>query len=142
VSVTNLPGNSTVLKELSLTPRNKTGVETSTELTQLLLNKPVTEWAQVLNSLDLPDGKEYYITFAAILATFSSTIFPWFAVEMFFKEVVPIALTPKDAAFVLNDYLPALHTATENISITKEEKSEIGHVFLSMMIKLFYAFSW
>lgn len=117
-------------------------METSTELTQLLLNKPVTEWAQVLNSLDLPDGKEYYITFAAILATFSSILFPWIAVEMFFKEVVPIALTPKDAAFVLNDYLPALHTATENISITKEEKSEIGHVFLSMMIKLFYAFSW
>jgi len=138
-SVSGLPGNSTILKELSSTPRNMTGVEVSAQLTNLFL-KPATEWPQVLNSLDLP--LDYYITFCAFLATCASLIAPWFVVEGVFTIAADKILTPKDRAFIVLDYLPALKEATEHVTIAKAEKAKITQIFSSMMIKLIYATVW
>ena len=38
--------------------------------------KPVPEWAEILDTADLPHV--YFITFAALIATGFSLVFPWF----------------------------------------------------------------
>lgn len=138
-SVSGLSSKSTILKELSASPRNMTGVEVSTQLTNLFL-QPAETWPEVLNSLDLP--LDYYITFSALISTFVSLIAPWFVTELVMSTLADKILTPKDRDFLNNDYLPALHEAVKDVSIEKEEKTKITSIFVSMMIKLLYATFW
>jgi len=122
-SVSGLPGNSTILKELSSDARNMTGVQVSEQLTNLFL-KPVTAWPEVLNSLDLP--LDYYITFTAFISTCLAVIFPFVVVETVVGIAANKILTLEDANFINYEYLPALKTSTENVTISKTEKAKIG----------------
>ena len=74
-SVSGLPGNSSILKELSPTPRSKSGVQVSEDLVQMFTNEPVSEWAEILDNADLPHV--YFITFAALISTVFSIVLPW-----------------------------------------------------------------
>jgi len=53
-SLSNLKTNSTVLKELSLTPRNKTAFELSDDFVSMFIDHPPPEWAEVLDTADFP----------------------------------------------------------------------------------------
>jgi hypothetical protein len=79
--VSNLPGDSTILKQLSETPRSKTAVETTTELTEMFSTQPVAMWAEMLDEADIPH--DYNITFSAFVVTILSMIVPFFLVEAF-----------------------------------------------------------
>lgn len=76
ISVSGLPSQSSILHELSPIPRTKTGVQVSEELVAMFSDQPVDEWAQILDESDLPH--DYMVTFAALLATIFSLVFPWF----------------------------------------------------------------
>ena len=52
-SVEHLKSNSSVLNELSLTPRSKTGVMVSEEFVEMLSNQPVSEWAETMENADI-----------------------------------------------------------------------------------------
>jgi len=45
ISVDNLPGNSSVLKELSPEPRKRSSVEVSEDLVRMFNDKAVPQWA-------------------------------------------------------------------------------------------------
>jgi hypothetical protein len=77
-SVSGLKSDSSILNELSPTPRSKTGLQVSEELVTMFSQKPVDEWAQVLDQADLPHI--YFITFAALISTCFSLVMPWFLV--------------------------------------------------------------
>lgn len=64
------------MHELNPTPRSKSGVEVSEELVAMFSDQPVDEWAEILDKSDLPH--DYMVTFAALLATIFSLVFPWF----------------------------------------------------------------
>jgi len=84
----------------------------------------VTAWPKVLNSLDLP--LDYYITFTAFISTCLSVIFPWVVVETVVGIAANKILTLEDSNFINYEYLPALKTAIEGVTIAKEEKAKIG----------------
>jgi hypothetical protein len=71
-----------------------------------------------------------------------SLIFPWFITESVITIAADKILTPKDKDFLVVDYLPALKEATENVSISKEDKTKILQIFASMLIKFLYAATW
>jgi hypothetical protein len=75
MSTINLPGNSSILKELSPTPRSKSSVEVSEDLVLMFTEQPVAEWARILDTCDIPHS--YFITFAALIATIVSLLLPW-----------------------------------------------------------------
>jgi hypothetical protein len=74
-AVSNLPSNSSVLHQLSMTPRSKDGVEVSEDLVKMFSEKSVPEWAKIMDTADLP--QVYFSTFAALIATGFSLMFPW-----------------------------------------------------------------
>lgn len=78
-SVSYLP-SSPILTELSETPRSRTGMQVAEDLVTMFYQKPVFEWAEVLDTADLPHV--YYITFAAIISTALSLILPWTACDL------------------------------------------------------------
>jgi len=79
---------------------------------KLFSEKPVSEWAEILDNVDLPIVKE--ITFAALLTTISGLLLPQFIHYYFIKKLayaiipnIPLA-SITDADFVVNNYLPEL----------------------------------
>ena len=67
--------SSPVLTELSLTPRNRTGTQVAEDLVTMFSGKPVDQWAEVLDTADLPHV--YFITFAALVSTGFSLVMPF-----------------------------------------------------------------
>ena len=78
ISVSNLPdsGKPWILRELSLTPRNQTSLFLTDEFTRMFITKPVSEWAQILDSGDYPGN--YEATFAAMTSSGAALLFPDF----------------------------------------------------------------
>jgi len=113
-SVSSLPGNSTVLKQLSLTPRSMDGVEVSEDLVRMFSEKEVPQWAELLDTADLPHV--YFITFAALIATGFSLMFPWFITSFLISKLCAVLIPDETSAKFIDDhYLPELGKAVENI---------------------------
>lgn len=102
--------------------------------------KPVPQWAKELDTADLPH--DYFITFAAMIATGVSLVLPWFATN-FLIDKVAHAIIPKESAdFISNDYLPELKKAVANVEISHDDKRELAFRALGMIIKILWAFCW
>jgi len=76
-SVSYFPASS-ILSELSETPRKKSGVEIAEDLVKMTYEKKVWEWSQVIDDADLPH--EYFVTFSALVATTLSLLLPFWIV--------------------------------------------------------------
>ena len=78
ISVSSL--NSTkpwILNELGLKPRNATSIEITDAFTQMFVDKPVSDWAQILDDGDYPGN--YEATFAAMATSGAALLLPDFA---------------------------------------------------------------
>jgi hypothetical protein len=139
-SVKNLPLESSILKQLSMTPRSKDGIEVSEDLVKMFSEKPVPEWAEILDTADLPHV--YFITFAALIATCFSLIFPWFVTQMAITFLSKLLIPKEDAAFVIDHYLPELSKAVSNIKVAHDDARDLGYRFIGMLIKIGWAFVW
>lgn len=69
-----MKGDYSVVHQLSKTPRAKDGVEVADDLVDMFTEKPVPEWAEILDTADLPHV--YYITFAATIGLMFSLVLP------------------------------------------------------------------
>lgn len=102
--------------------------------------KPVDEWAQVLDTADLPHV--YFITFAALISTCFSLVMPWFLVQWSINFLANALIPKEDAEFVVNSYLPELKSAVAHVSIPMSEKKELVNKFFGMIMKIGFAFLW
>ena len=60
---------------MSSTPRAKSSSGISEDLVKMFTEKPVPEWAAILDNADLPHGYEQ--TFAAFISTAASLMLPY-----------------------------------------------------------------
>lgn len=139
-SVSNLPGNSSILKELSETPRSVSGIQVSEDLVTMFSDKPVDEWAEVLDTADLPHV--YFITFAALISTIFSMLLPWELTKITISFLANAIIPKEDADFITDKYLPELKVATNGIKVSSEDKWSIFTKFIGMIMKIGYAFLW
>ena len=116
------------------------GVEVSEDLVKMFSEKEVPQWAQLLDEADLPHV--YFITFAALVATTFSLIFPWFITEFLISKLSS-ALIPADSAKFIDDhFLPELGVAVSGITVAHDDAKELGMRFIGMIIKIAWAFVW
>lgn len=139
-SVSHLPGNSSILKQLSLTPRSKDGVEVSEDLVKMFSEKEVPQWAELLDDADLPHV--YFITFAALIATGFSLVLPWFITQFVISKLCSVLVPADSAAFIDNHYLPELNAAVSKITVSHDDAKELVMRFVGMLIKIGWAFTW
>jgi len=66
----------------------------------------VPDWAEILDTADMPH--DYFITFAALIATGVSLATPFFATRFLITHLAYAIIDPVSAAFVVDHYLPAL----------------------------------
>ena len=138
-SLSNLKGSS-IIRALSKTPRSKSGVDSNTELNDLLRTKPPSDWMDGILGLDMP---QYYFTFSALVTSMFTFIFPESIVDWIIPELmklVPLSEEVKD--FILNFYLPELRSATSHLRISIIAKFNLFFKVLGTIGKLMYAFLW
>lgn len=102
--------------------------------------KNVTEWAEVLDTADIPH--DYFITFAAIASTGFSLVMPFTYCTIIISALVKFIIPEDDANFIIYKYLPRLGLAVRGITLTAEEKADIVHKAGGVLMKILYAFVW
>jgi len=139
-SVKNLPDVSSVVRDLSLTPRSKSSVESSEDLTKLFENTPVEEWTQAILDVDMPD---YMLTFSGLVSTFLTLLLDDTLADIAIPALMDLfSLPDEQREFVFDHYLPEIRNATSLIELSEEEKAELQGNIASTLIKLIYAFLW
>lgn len=135
--VANLPGDSPVLRGLSVTPRQHTGIEVSANLTDWLRTQPAEQWGEALNTLDIEST--YELVFGCMVTAIFAIVFPWFIVK-FLITTLATAILPGQKDFIIDEYLPVIHRATLGLKIAKEEVKQILMQFIGMLMKIILAF--
>jgi len=133
--------NSSVLHEISPTPRAYDGRVLANKLITIPLDFEIPDWNEALQELDVPD---YFFTFACIIVNGLTLILPE-AVE---DEVINVAiklfstmLPPDVKSFLTDQYVPTFRAAM-TFQLTLKEKEAIVPVFLGTVMKLLWAFVW
>ena len=68
-----LPLESSIIHDLSLTPRAKSGIEVTSDFVDMYINVPVTEWRDLLNAADFPDLR---LSMCGFFGTAMSLLYP------------------------------------------------------------------
>jgi hypothetical protein len=102
--------------------------------------KPVDEWAEVLDTADLPHV--YFITFAALLSSIFSIVLPWMVTQFVITKLAYMIIPKEDADFIVLQYLPELKVAVKDIHLTSHEQDAVVQKFFGMIMKIGYAFLW
>jgi hypothetical protein len=104
--VSNIAGDSSIIGELSPNPRSMSGIETSTNLTKMFAEEPVTVWNDRLNNMDLPEN--FFLSFAGIIANVVNLIFPYYATHYIISYFSNLFIGKENSDFIVNIYLPKL----------------------------------
>jgi len=138
-SLENLPVSS-VVRDISLTPRNKTSIETAQQLADMLRTMPVEQWKDEIASLDTPD---YMMTFAGIVTTLLTIQLPPDQVDTLIDVLAEAFNLPDDMKlFLLDHYLPEIRLATADVNLGILDNIQLELDTLATLMKLIYAFLW
>ena len=84
----------------------------------------------------------YFITFAALISTVFSIVFPWFVTQFAITKLAYLIIPKDDADFIVEKYLPELKVAVKDIELTRSEQDTVIEKFVGMIMKIGYAFLW
>lgn len=141
IAIARIPSNSSVLVELSETPRKQTSKQIVNNITEMFYDQKVPIWAEVLETSDFPH--DYELTFAALIATVVAMIFPWSMAEAFMTKLVDLAMKDKESRdFIINKYLPELHDGIKYLDVSLTNKYLIFKKFTGVLVKIMYAFAF
>jgi len=131
---------SSIVRDISLTPRNKTSIETAQQLADMLRTMPVVQWKEEIANLDTPD---YMMTFAGLVTTLLTIQLPPEQVDTLIDILADAFNLPDDMKlFLLNNYLPEIRLATADVNLGILDNIQLELDTLSTLIKLIYAFLW
>lgn len=109
-------GESSILSELSETPRAKQGKDVAQDLVDMFQTSDVADWAQILDTSDIPH--DYFITFAAFFSTVTSLVLKYDYTVALISVLVKVIIPKEDANFIIFKYLPRLGVAVKDIELT------------------------
>lgn len=133
-------GASSIITDLTNTPREQNGVEMAATISDMFLNKSPPEWENVTMGIDLPN---YYTTFAGIVCSTMTLAFDDAIVDSIIPPLMDLFNLPQEIRdFINNQYLPEIRALTADIRIGLLEKVQLIGNFASTMVKLLYAFVW
>ena len=125
--------------ELSTKKRSTTSIEVAENITEMFYDKPVPEWAEVLDTMDVPD---YFLTFSAFVATNFCLILPFEYAAPLVTALAKLIVSSADANFIIVHYLPRMGLAIKDLTLTKDQKTDIAKKFGGTLIKIIWAFVW
>mgnify|MGYP006893305680 CR=1 FL=1 len=95
-----------MIHELSSEPRSSDGISQVNDLVESMLTSDTATWEAKIRDADIYQG--YNGTFAVIICSFFTIVFPAWFVTWLMTELGSVALKKSDLTMVLDNYLPAL----------------------------------
>ena len=138
MSVSSLKSNSTILHQLSESPRNQTLAEITDIMINAFISKPVSEWREVLDKSDYPH--DYKSTFGFIVVNIMNLCLPEFMTKPIMTWLADLILGQKGADFLINKYLPILFDATKDVQIPILDRIDLISKGIGVIIKVVYGF--
>ena len=126
-------GASTVITDLSRTPREMSAADMAGSISDMFLAEPPYKWQNHSKSIHTPN---YFVTIPAVATTAFSVGFDDSVVD----ALAPILLNlfgidQEDQDFLLNEYIPEVHTKTKQLLIrTRCSHAQFGVVFLAAQV--------
>jgi len=134
--VQGLKTNSSIIHEISLTPRNQSSFEVMEGIMASITNDPVPDWVNVLEHADYP--RDYQGTFGAIVTTLVALGLPAFIAHPLNTFLVNSLLSGDAKDFSLNSYLPALEPLVAGVKGV--HALDVLSRGVGVIIKLVFAF--
>merc|ERR1711935_233161 len=135
------PTESSIIHDLSLTPRAKSGNQITSDFVDMYINVPVEEWGTLLRASDIPNLR---LTMCGYFGTALTLMYPVEVVDSlvdFFLSQFS-GITPDIKEFCIGEFLPELRLATVNFNLPQDEFLRLEGNTYSTLIKLLYAFLW
>ena len=128
--------------DLQKTPRNTSSLDSALQVTRMFYEKPVPQWAQVLDTADVPH--DYYITFAATISAIMMLSIPHFISVPALKLLYSygLATKPDILDFMENDFIPEFKKETRFKFLSLSERKEVFLKLAAVLIKMLWAFTW
>ena len=134
-----LPTNSTIIKDMSHTPRLNSALEVLEKWLLVHRSAPVFTWSLSTRSLNIP---HYFDTFSGIIVFALMMVDPNLAVKLS-PQLADQFNIPEDVkSFIIDVYIPELRTVIEPLKIKPQHKLQVLKKFIGPLIKLVYAFVW
>ena len=140
ISVSKLPGDSSILKELSDAPRSKDVLQVIEDYVITIKDENISKWGQMIETSDIQHS--YERTFAAIVATGASLVLPWWMTEYVIDMIAKNTIGKGSYHFIVDKYLPELKASVQHVSVSFMGKQRIFRRFLSLILKAVYSFTW
>ena len=140
-AMTNIPYDP-IIHDLSYTPREMLGEEIVDAWLDMFENLPVEEWYDAAGLFDIMPSIQKTMggIFGYVLILLSPDLETAIAIGTPFLDA--LGVSPEDKMFFLDDYMPLLQNATENVTISVLEKAELLESTAGTVMKLLYAFVW
>lgn len=139
-SLSSLTEATSIVTDLSFSPRNMSALQLSEEFINQYMTKPVDEWYDFTKSLDIPD---YYLSFAGIVSTIVTVGLPPDVVDEYLPKIADLfGLSEEFVIFIEDFYLPELRNLTVNLHMGVVEETKFLENTISTLSKLIYAFVW
>jgi len=130
----------TSVRELSLTPRSRSGIATAQQLADMLRTESVTTWAEGIGALDTPD---YMLTFSGIVCTLLTLQLPAEQVDAIIPPLMDAFSLPEEArTYIFEHYLPEIRLATADVNLGILELYQFQLNTVGTLTKIIYAFLW
>ena len=132
--------NSSILRELSITPRNQSALDISTNYTHMFVSLGADQWSSILDDADLP--RNVSEIFVAMAAGGAALLLPEAVATDFIAWLAGATLSAGEAEFIVKHYLPVFFEAVKDIHLTLESKIELTRKITGVAIKMFWASLW
>jgi len=135
-----LNSDSAILMDLNNTAREQNSLDIAEELTKIFVDKPVQEWKESIDGMDIPD---FMNSFAGLITTFMTLIFEDGLVDVLGPFLMETMQVPEDIQnFILSEYVPELRAELSGLNLTEAELETLTNNGIGTFTKLLYAFLW
>ena len=139
-SLAAFPDASSVLTDLSPSPRSLNSIEIAEELFQMYLTQPVDQWYNRTDSIDVPD---YMLSFSGFFSTVFTLLLDPETVDYYVVTICNAFGVPVEIQnFILEQYLPELRNLTGDFDLSGFDRTKFVANTASTVVKLIYAFLW
>ena len=131
---------SSIVTDLKNETRPMQAIEIAEDFLSMYLNKPVYEWHDHIDTIDMPN---YYLSFAGIISTIASVGLEETTVDALVPILADIfGLSDQYTEFITDQYLPELRKHIQNLNLGPVEKTHFIINSLGAIGKLIYAMVW
>ena len=131
---------SSVLHDLSETPRPRSGIEMADDLQNMYYHEPSSNWFNITEALKLPN---YELVIGSLLITVINNNFDPYVTNQISSTILnAFSLSPYQENFLMHQFLPELQKVRATVNISPMKRESLTKNSIGIIMKLFHSLLW